>query len=193
MNLTNHQKLAAHLKIGHVYRRENLIEFSKAVDRDLMTLVKNGTLEKVSAGLYYRPAQSRFGTLPPDDKELVSTFLKEKDFLLFSWNQYNAMGLGLTQIYNRTVVYNHKRHGIFNLLNKEFDFRHSSRSFPRKITSEFLLVDLLNNLADLAEDVTLIKLNVKKQFSKFDAKKVLKYAEAYGKVSTKRFIKELCH
>ena len=49
------------------------------------------------------------------------------------WNQYNALGLGLTQLYNRLIVYNHKRHGIFKLGNKTFDFRRPARGFPMKL------------------------------------------------------------
>ncbi len=193
MNTTSNQKLASHLKVGHVYRRKDLTKFSKAIDRELMTLVKDGVLEKVGAGLYYKPTNSRFGALPPNDKELVASFLKEKNFLLYSWNQYNSLGLGLTQLYNKPVVYNHKRHGLFKLGDKEFDFRHSSRRFPKTLSSEFLLVDLLNNLSELSEDTDFVKENIKKQFSKFDEKKALKYAEEYGKVATKHFINELCH
>jgi hypothetical protein len=191
MTTTTYEKLASHLKEGSVYRRDWLSKFSKAVDRDLMTLVKQGILEKVGAGLYYRPALSRFGVLPPNDHELVKSFLKEKDFLLYSWNQYNTLGLGLTQLYNRVVVYNRKRFGVFTLANKEFDFKRPSRGFPRELSQEFLLVDLVNNLSDLAEDVELIKAQIKKRFSEFNRKKVLLFAKKYGKVSTCHFFQEL--
>src|SRR5688572_29733901 len=100
MNTTTRQ-LVSHLKSGRVYRREALLPFSKAVDRDLMDLTTEGVLEKVAAGLYYKPATSRFGSLPPDDKELVKEFLRDNNFLLYSWNHYNSLGLGLTQLYNR--------------------------------------------------------------------------------------------
>lgn len=43
------------------------------------------------------------------------------------------------QLYNHTLVYNHKRYGVFCLGNREFDFRMKSR-FPKKLTSEFLYV-----------------------------------------------------
>lgn len=40
---------------------------------------------------------------------------------------------------------------MFQLGNSRFDFRVKHR-FPKKLTSEFLCVDLLNNLDELAED-----------------------------------------
>ena len=76
---------------------------------------------------------------------------RDKEFLVFSPSSYNAVGLGTTQLYNRTLVYNHKRHGVFRLGNRQFDFRVKPR-FPKKLSREFLYVDLLNNLEELAED-----------------------------------------
>jgi hypothetical protein len=193
MNTYTYEKLFDHMKSGFVYRRETLVPFSTAVDRDLETLVGQGKLQQLSGGLYYKPAMSVFGPLPPKDTNLVSCFLRDDHYLLYSWNQYNALGLGLTQLYNRVVVLNNKRHGIFKLGNKEFDFRRSSRGFPSKLSLEFLLVDLINNLKDLAEDTSLVKEKIKNKFSHFDQDKVLKMAKKYGKVGTKHFFEEIYH
>lgn len=170
-----------------------LLNFSKAVDRDLETLVKKGSLQKLAGGLYYKPAMSAFGVLPPNDTDLVRCFLREDRFLLYSWHQYNALGLGLTQLYNRMVVLNHKRHGVFKLGNKEFDFRRSTRGFPSKLTSEFLLVDLVNNLNNLAEDTSFVKERVKNNLNHFDGNKLLLMVKRYGKVGTKHFFEDIYH
>jgi len=163
------------------------------VDRDLETLVKKGSLQKLAGGLYYKPAMSAFGALPPYDNDLVRCFLREDRFLLYSWHQYNALGLGLTQLYNRMVVLNHKRHGVFKLGNKEFDFRRSNRGFPNKLTPEFLLVDLVNNLNELAEDTSSVKDRIKNNLSQYDENKLLLMAKKYGKVGTKHFFEEIYH
>ena len=47
--------------------------------------------------------------LPPKDNDLMSCFLRDDHFLLYSLNQYNSLGVGLTQVYNRVVVLNRKR------------------------------------------------------------------------------------
>src|SRR5262245_17459882 len=140
MNTASYEKLVSNLKTGHVYRRESLLSFSKAVDRDLEKLLNKGMLEKLAPGLYYKPTHSRYGLLPSKDEELIRCFLRDDPFLLYSWNQYNTLGLGLTQLYNRAVVYNRKRHGLLNLGGKEFDFRRPLRGFPKKLSKEFLLV-----------------------------------------------------
>jgi hypothetical protein len=142
--------LADELQAGRVYRREDLAVLSNAVDRHLHEL-STGMLKKLAQGLYYAPKQSNFGPLPPTDKEVVRGFLRDKKFLVFSSSPYNTVGLGTTLLYNSTLVYNHKRHGVFKLGNRAFNFRVKPR-FPKKLTSEFLYVDLLNNLEELAED-----------------------------------------
>ncbi|OGT39945.1 MAG: hypothetical protein A3E81_02175 [Gammaproteobacteria bacterium RIFCSPHIGHO2_12_FULL_36_30] len=189
MQTTSSQKLSHHLKLGYVYRREDLLAHSKAVDRDLITLSDRGVLEKVAPGLYYAPKTSRFGTLPPNENVLVKAFLKDNQFLLVSWNAYNALGLGLTQVYNRTIVYNHKRHGIFKLANQEFDFRRPAYGFPKKMTKAYLLVDLLNNADELFdEDSDALKTKIKSLLSPALLKIARIAAKKYGKVATKKFL-----
>ena len=58
------ENVKKHLRPGQVYRRSDLKKWSKSVDRDLVNLVKEGTLEKVRRGLYQCPQMSRFGVLP---------------------------------------------------------------------------------------------------------------------------------
>ena len=193
MNTYSYEHLNNEMKPGHVYRREMLLSFSKSVDRDLETLVKKGLVRKLSGGLYYKPALSSVGVLPPRDNDLVSCFLRDKHFLLYSWNQYNSLGLGLTQLYNRVIVLNRKRHAQLKLGSKKFDFRMCNKEFPNKVTSEFLLVDLVNNLTALAEDTSLIKEKIKANLPRFDRTKVDYWANAFGKISTKQFFKEISY
>jgi hypothetical protein len=180
-------RLRSRLKKGHVYRREDLLGDSNAVDRHLKQLVDAGDLEKLAQGLYYVPKSSAFGRVPPKDDELVEAFLKDENFLLLSPNSYNSLGLGTTQLYNKTMVYNHKRHGVFKLGNRSFEFRVKPR-FPKKLDKEFLLVDLLNNLDSLAENKDDVLAKAEKQLNKFVASKLQKTVRAYGAGRTKKRI-----
>jgi len=116
------EELKKHLKPGMVYRRSDLTKWSNSVDRHLEALVKEGTLQKLSQGLYYFPKESVFGKTPPEEETLVRSFLKDDRFLLTSANAYNSLGVGTTQLYNQRMVYNHKRHGEFKLGNKNLLF-----------------------------------------------------------------------
>ncbi len=191
MKARNFETLYSHMDFGKVYRREDLLPFSHAIDRDLSTLNSKGMLEKLSGGIYYKPKLSRFGKLPPTDEEVVSAFLSKDKFLLYSWNLYNSLGLGLTQLYNKLVIYNFKRHGSFKLGSKVYDFRRPNRGFPEVLTPEFLLVDLLNNLDELAEDPEFVKNQIRTNLNRFDTLKVKEYALSYGKVATKHFFNKV--
>lgn len=178
-------RLRSNLKRGHVYRREDLLGDSNAVDRHLKQLVDFGDLEKLAQGLYYVPKSTAFGRVPPKDEDLVEAFLKDENFLLLSPNSYNSLGLGTTQLYNKTVVYNHKRHGVFKLGNRSFEFRMKPR-FPKKVNKEFLFVDLLNNLDSLAENKVEVLANAEQQLSKFEVSELQKTVSAYGAGRTKK-------
>jgi hypothetical protein len=175
-----------HLRPGQVYRRSDIEQWSNAVDRHLRKLQEEGTLTKLSAGLYYCPKKTTFGTAPADDKTLVRAFLKDDRFLLTSPNAYNTLGVGTTQLYNSTVVYNRKRHGRFDLGGRVFHFRRKSY-FPSNLTPEFLLVDLVNNLKELAEDHDELLHQVKKKTASMDANALSKAVHHYAGAAAKKF------
>lgn len=190
MRMTKDEVLLDKMKQGQVYRRSDLAQYSTAVDRYLDRLVKSHKVVKVSGGLYMRPRTSAFGSLPPDDNTLVRTFLKDDRFLVNSYNNYNQLGLGLTQLYQNNIVYNYKRFGEFELGGKKFFFKRVPK-FPRKLSKEFLLVDLLNNLKELAEDESAVVENFKNNKNKFEGKKVLAVAKEYGRPRTKKLLEEV--
>jgi hypothetical protein len=182
--------LRQHIKLGEVYRRSDLEFYSNAIDRHLAQLTNDGTLIKLNQGLYYAPKQSKFGVVPPDDRQLVERFLKDEDFLLVSPNTFNSLGFGLTQLYNTTWVYNHKRKGEFQLNGKTFEFKLKS-TFPRNVSLEFLLVDLLNNLENLAEDQTQVIDKLPNNLRNFNTNALLKATQLYGTGKTKRTLKSI--
>ena len=179
--------LSRHVRAGKVYRREDLLPYSNSVDRELQRLVSAGTLRKLAQGLYFKPKKNVFGDVPPDEKDLLAAFLRDKNFLSFNPSVYNSLRLGTTQLYNKTVVYNHKRHGQFKLGNRTYDFRVKHR-FPKpaQVTPEFLLVDMLNNLSELAEDEMDVLDHAQRKLGSFDQKLLRKMLEEYGSVATKR-------
>jgi hypothetical protein len=181
--------LADELQAGRVYRREDLARLSNAVDRHMQELVSNGTLKKLAPGLYYAPKQSYFGPLPPTDEQVVKGFLRDKDFLVFSPSSYNTVGLGTTQLYNSTLVYNHKRHGVFRLGNRQFNFRVKPR-FPKKLTPEFLYVDLLNNLGELAEDRDAVLSQARTKLLSFNPSRLQEALDSYGNMATRKRVRE---
>lgn len=184
--MSKFDQFKAKLRPGQTYRRADLAQWSTAVDRHLKEAVQAGVLTKLAGGLYYAPKQTVFGTAPPEDDTLVSTFLKGGPFLLASPNAYNALGVGTTQLHNKTVVYNHKRHGKFALGGRTYDFR-MKPAFPKKLTAEFLMVDLVNNLDQLGESAEDVLERVKARLAASDRARVKKAAQSYGSERAKKF------
>ncbi|MBN8667343.1 MAG: hypothetical protein J0M30_07550 [Chitinophagales bacterium] len=178
------------LNQGEVYRRADLEDLTTAIDRHLQQLVKEGTLEKLSGGLYYVPKQSLFGKLPADEMTLVRTFLKTDRFLVTSPSDYNTLGVGTTQLYNERRVYNQKRHGTYKLGNRQFRF--IRRPFvPNELTKEFLLVDLVNNLHKLEEDQPALLENVKRKVKEMNRNILVQLVQDFGTIGTKKIFAPL--
>lgn len=180
-------KLKSKLTKGKVYRRAALKPYTKSLDRHLEALVSEGALVKLAPGLYYYPVDSVFGQTPAEEETLIKSFLKDNRFLVTSPNMYNSLGVGTTQLYNIRIVYNHKRHGRFTLGNRTFDFK-MTPYFPTKLSEEFLVVDLVNNLKILAEDQDEVLKKVLVKVKGMDKKKVRKALKKYGKVKTKKLL-----
>lgn len=176
--MTALSELKKHLRPGRVYRRKDLARWSTAVDRHLRQLVEEGRLEKVSGGLYMTPRQTRFGPAAANQEELVAAFLGDDRFLMVSPNAYNGLGVGTTQLYNVPVVYNRKRHGRFELDGRPYDFRQRG-SFPRRLSHEFLLVDLLHNADRLAEEPGLVRRRALEQARTVDPKRLARAVEDF--------------
>ena len=186
--LQSMKALHQHIKPGEVYRRSDLEHFSSAIDRHLSQLVQEGSLLRLSQGLYYAPQLSKFGVLPPNDAVLVERFLKDDEFLILSPNLFNSLGLGLTQLYNTTWVYNHKRKGEFTLNGKKFEFKLKS-SFPTQLTKEFLFVELLNSLEDLVETPELSQIQSK--IKDFDSNVLVQMSQKCGSGRSRKILKSI--
>lgn len=64
-------------------------------------------------------------------------------------------------------------------------------SFPKNITREYLLVDLLNNLDNLAEDQTQALDKLPNNVRSFNADALMKATQQYGTGKTKRTLKSI--
>ena len=174
------------LRPGKVYRRADLAAWSTSVDRHLKQAIEARVLTKLAGGLYYAPKQTVFGAAPAEDDKLVGAFLKGGPYLMASPNAYNGLGVGTTQLHNKTVVYNHKRHGKFTLGGRTYDFR-MKPAFPRKLSREFLLVDLVNNVDQVGEDPQEVLQRVRDRLPASDLGRLKTAVRSYGSERAKRF------
>ncbi len=85
--------------------------------------MREGALVRMARGLYDCPRQSKWGPVPSKDRELIRAFLGTMDFIFPGPYFWNALGLGTTQLYARTLIYNRKRSGVFKLGTRQYEFR----------------------------------------------------------------------
>jgi len=189
MKLKKADALCDSLKPGRIYRQADLQKKWPNASHDLRSLLDEGKVKKVSAGLFYRPKVTPYGSVSPDEEELVRSFLRDDTFLLLDVNQYTSLVSGLTQLAIGRRVLNRRRHGHFELAGFPFDFR-VRRNFPKKVTKPFLLVDLLDNVVQ-TEDGTPIREAVLPRLSEYDSNELLTTAENYGNRSTQLFLQRV--
>lgn len=185
-------QLKRHLRPGQVYRRKDLARWSNAVDRHVRQLVDEGRLEKVAAGVYMSPRNTRFGTAPATTEKLVETFLGDDRFLLVSPNALNGLGVGTTQLHNEPVVYNRKRHGRFVLDGRTYDFRMRA-SVPKRLSKEVLLVDLLHNLDRLPEDGKTVLPRALAKAGEMDRGRLARAVRDFGSARAERLLAPVLH
>lgn len=106
---------------------------------------------------------------------------------MVSPNAYNSLGLGTTQLYNEPLVYNLKRHGPFELDGRAYDFR-LRPSFPKTVTPEFLLVDLLHNLGRLPEDRAALLPKALERARRLDRARLARVVNTYGSARAARLL-----
>lgn len=63
------------LEPGHVYRTRDLSQWTSNPARLARRLVERAQLRQLAQGLFVHPRQSRFGTVPPADEEVMRAFL----------------------------------------------------------------------------------------------------------------------
>ncbi len=177
------QSLKTYLKPGTVYRRKELVSLSSNIDRNLSRLVKEGTLKKLQNGLYLCPEFGVFGELPPTEQELLKTYLKDENFVVYGPSAFNSLGLGTTQLYNKIIVFNRKRHGDALIAGRVYSFQRW-REAPNKLSKEFLVVELVNQLNNLAENSDKVLKNLKSMLHTFKKNELVYAIEHYGTLST---------
>ena len=64
-------------------------------------------------------------------------------------------------------------------------------AFPVTISKEYLVIDLINNLGELAEDQEQIVKNFQKNVNRFEASELVKMAQQYGSGRTKKLVKSV--
>jgi hypothetical protein len=120
----------------------------------------------------------------------MRSLLKDDRFVVYSPNDFNSLGLGTTQLYGKLIVFNRKRSGCFEIDGREYYF-YRWREAPKQATKEFLLVEMLNRIKELAEDRDRFLEVLKWKINQFDKRKLQYAINHYGTKSTQRKFKKI--
>lgn len=187
---TDLDKMKESLDLGKVYRRSDFTDMTSNVDRNLKALVKGGFLKKLQNGLYLCPKKTPFGEAMPDENELLKKFLNDDHFVVYGPSIFNSLGLGTTQLYDKRVVFNRKRHGEMELGGRKYYF-YRWREAPKSLSKEFLLVEMFNKLSELAEDQNDVVSKLKTKLSEFNLSKLYYALNRFGTKSAQLKLRPL--
>lgn len=176
---TDLEKMKQFLASGKVYKRSDFTDMTSNVDRNLNALVSQGSLKKLQNGLYFCPKKTPFGEAMPDENELLEKFLNDDHFVVYGPSMFNSLGLGTTQLYDKRVVFNRKRHGEMQLGGRKYYF-YRWREAPKSLSKEFLLVEMFNKLSDLAEDHSEVLSKLKTKLGDFNLSKLYYALNRFG-------------
>lgn len=180
---------APSLKPGRTYRTRQFAARTSNPTRLVGQLVREGRLRKLRGGLYLASATSRWGELPPDPADLLSTWLEGRqgrDWVFTGSVAWNALGLGSTAVHAARWVYNRKRSGAFELGGHRFLLR--KVPFPQAPPPEWFVVDLLNHTKYAAVDreEVLQSLAEAMAVGRFDPDRLLSLARRFGRKATRQ-------
>lgn len=166
---------------GRIYRTRELRAFTANPSRWAKRLVEQGILRQPHHGLFYLPMASRFGPVAANDEELLRAFLGTEEFLVTGPYIWNALGLGTTQLFSVTLVYNPERTGEVELDGRRFWFRRVR--FPQPPCLEWFVVDLLQNERRLGEDTSTLdeRLVHALRRGRFDRERLREMAAEYAR------------
>lgn len=81
-----------------LYKKELSQTISEAAFyKSLERMCKSGELMKISKGTYHKPKQTKYGVVPPNEKEIVSAFIENGFGMEIGYTLYNRLKL-TTQI-----------------------------------------------------------------------------------------------
>lgn len=90
---------------GKLYR-EKLSQYitEAAYYKTLQRMCDSGELVKIAKGTYHLPKKTKYGIIPPSEKEIVSAFTKNKTGTVVGYSLYNELNL-TTQISKVVTVF----------------------------------------------------------------------------------------
>jgi Family of unknown function (DUF6088) len=161
--------------------REDYLAAAKAIER----LIKKGTVKRASTGLFYKPKQTVFGVLMPNEEELLKPYLFEGNnrvAYITGNSLYNRLGL-TTQIPNSIKVASRDKRIITTIGNLKIS---PIKSYVDVTADNYYLLEVLDAIKDFKKipdgdqqrNIEVLT-GLLKQFNETDKKRLIRCAIKY--------------
>ena len=133
-----------------LYREKFSREISETAFAQIVSrLYRNKEIERLSKGVYYCPLKTRFGSILPSDKEIISTFTEQNNGMVVGYGLYNSLSV-TTQISKRQIAYSsvidEKKKSIRDIIIYKHDL-----TYTTEIKAVIVMLELLKNYRDIQE------------------------------------------
>lgn len=165
---------------GAVFRTAALRRWGDNPTRLAARLERAGLVQRLGHGFFYVSRRTKFGPAQPTDAALLDALLDGTPYVVTGPTRWNALGLGSTALHVHPLVYNTKRSDTFTLGGRTFELRRVA--FPREVTAEWFVVDLLRHTdaAGLDPGDLVRNLVAAVRHGRFDRERLLAMAEQFG-------------
>ncbi|MCK6530620.1 hypothetical protein L6R50_24690 [Myxococcota bacterium] len=173
---------------GVVLRTAALRRWGENPTRLAQRLERQGLIRRLGHGFVYVPKKTRFGDAPPTDDALLHALLDGTPYVVTGPVRWNALGLGSTALHVHPLVYNTRRSGEVHLGGRTFVLRRVA--FPKDVTAEWFVVDLLEHSASVGLDRDDLARNLSGALGlgRFDPERLLQMADRFGSRATAKLI-----
>lgn len=159
--------------------------------KTLQRMCESSELVKIAKGTYHLPKKSKYGIVPPSEKEIITTFTENETGTVVGYSLYNALNL-TTQISKTIIVMSSTLEGLTKSI-RNVVVQQVPLGFSKEVTSMVHGLEVLQNFNSI-EDINYSAFlkYTEELASSFDAnafKKIIS-AKAYKK-STISFMREI--
>lgn len=117
--------------------------------KTLERLCKNGALRKIAKGTYYRPKTSKYGIVPPSQKEIVSVFTEPNAGTVVGYSLYNR--LRLTPQVGKTIEAFSSRLTQQTKTVSNVRLNYCNLVFTPEVKAIIHMMDVLQNFSEIQE------------------------------------------
>ena len=143
--------------------------------KTLERLCKAGELCKIAQGTYYRPKNSKYGVVPPSQKEIVAAFTEEEKGTIIGYSLYNSLKL-TTQISKTVEVFSsaieQQTKSISNVL-----LQFCNLTYTAEVKGMIHMMEVLQNFSEIQD---------------LDYTQFIKFCEQFSETYTDEIFEQVC-